>query len=405
MNYKLLLSTGAAALFAGNMASAQQTEINFINCGAPEGAAYDQQNLDVAEWEAANPDFSVVQEYVPWGQCQEKAITLASAGDPPALAYLGSRVLPQLADAELLMPVDMNDDEQASYEPSVLSTVQFQGQIWGMPRAFSTKALFFNKDIFEEAGLDMPNGPQTWEDMLTAGAAISENTDAQAFGMPAASFDNTMHAFLNFIYSNGGEVVNSDGEVMFDSPAVVETFQFYKDMVPFSQDGPLAYDRGRLEPLFSEGKVAMIVQSFGFRDRTGDVDYGLTWIPNGPSGEHSTLLITDSLAVFAGSDVEEAAMSLAKFLTETDRQANFDDIAGWTPVRETPTSLALIDKDPNWEFYLESIAAGGPEPQLVDYQALQDVMNEAIQGVVLDELSPEDAAAEVAEELQDLIDG
>ena len=403
MKMKISLMASAATLFLGQAASAQ-TEISFINCGAPDGPAPEQQNIDVAEWEAMNPDYKVVQEYVPWGQCQEKAITLASAGDPAALAYMGSRTLPQLSDAGLILPIELSEEEQASYESSVLSTVQFNGSIWGLPRAFSTKGVFYNKTLFEEAGLDMPDGPQTWEDMIVAGKAIAENTDAAAFGMPAASFDNTMHAFLNFIYSNGGEVVNSDGAVVFNSPEVVETFQFYKDMVPFAQEGPVAYDRGKIEPLFSEGKVAMIVQSFGFRGRTGDVDYGITWIPNGPSGDHATLLITDSLAVFKGSDVEEAAMSLAKFLNEPMRQAKFDDIAGWTPVRETDISRALIDKDPNWKYYLESIKLGGPEPQVIDYTALQDVMNEAIQGVILGELSPEEAAEEVAGDLEDLME-
>lgn len=403
MMFKTALLAGAAALFVAQSASAQ-TEITFINCGARDGVVPEMQDADIAEWEAANPEYTVTQEYIPWGQCQEKATTLASAGDPVGLAYMGSRALPQLADAELILAIDMTDAEKASYEPSVLSTVQFDGSVWGLPRAFSTKGIFFNKTIFAEAGLDMPDGPQSWDDMLVAGKAITENTDAKALGIPAASFDNTMHAFLNFIYSNGGEVVNSAGEVVFNSPQVVETFQFYKDMAAYAQDGPVAYDRGKLEPLFSEGKIAMMVQSFGYRARTGDIDYGITWIPQGPSGDHATLLITDSLAVFKGSGVEEGAMSLAKFLTETDRQARFDDLAGWTPVRETDISRALVDKDPNWKFYLDSIAAGGPEPQVIDYNGLQDVMNEAIQGVILGELSPEDAAADVADELVDLME-
>lgn len=402
MNLKTVLLAGAAAMFMGQAAMAQ-TEIRFINCGANDGVVPEMQTTDISEWEAMNPDYKVVQEYVPWGQCQEKAITLATAGDPVGLAYLGSRTLPQLADAELILPVEMSDDEQKSYEPSVLGTVQFNGGIWGLPRAFSTKGLFYNKAIFAEAGLDMPNGPQTWDDMLAAGKAITEKTSAKALGIPAASFDNTMHAFLNWVYSNGGEVVDSEGNVKFDSPEIVETFKFYKDMAAFAQDGPVAYDRGKLEPLFSEGQVAMIVQSFGYRSRTGDVDYGITWIPNGPSGDHATLLITDSLAVFKGSGVEEASMSLAKFLNETERQAKFDDIAGWTPVRATDISRALTKKDPNWEYFLGSIASGGPEPQVIDYNGLQDVMNEAIQGVILDEISPEEAAKDTAKELEDLV--
>ena len=49
-------------------------------------------------------DYTVRVEYVPWGQCQEKSITLASAGDAPAISYMGSRVLKQLAESELIVP-------------------------------------------------------------------------------------------------------------------------------------------------------------------------------------------------------------------------------------------------------------------------------------------------------------
>ena len=404
MNFKSVLLAGVAITGLSQAAAAQEA-LHFINCGSDDAAEAAVQAEYVAAWQAENPGFEVNMEYVPWGQCQEKAITLASAGAPAAMAYLGSRALPQLAEAGLIRPVELSEEEAASYEPSVLSTVQFDGNTWGVPRAFSTRGLFYNKDLFAEAGLDMPDGPQTWEDMMTASKAITEKTGARGLGIAAASFDNTMHQFLSWFYANGGQVIDADGKVVFNSPEAVETFQFYADMVPYVQDGPVAYERGKLEPLFADGQIAMMQQSFGFRARTGDVNYGVTWIPTGPSGEgHSTLLISDSLAVFEGSGVEDAAMSLAKFLTATERQAQFDDIGGWTPVRDTELTRALPEKDPNWAYFLGSVADGGPEPQVVDYTAMQDVMNEAIQGVLLAEVTPEEAAAEVADELESLID-
>ena len=106
--------------------------------------------------------------------------------------------------------------------------MQFDGQVWGLPRAFSTKALYWNKGLFEEAGVDMPDGPQTWDDVMTAAKAITENTDAAGIGIPAADFDNTMHEFLNWLYSNGGQVIDADGNVVFDSPNNVETLQFMR---------------------------------------------------------------------------------------------------------------------------------------------------------------------------------
>ena len=398
---RLLLTTAAlGALAAG--ASAQTIDI--INCGDGSDGAAELQTADIEAWKAENPGVEVTVEYVPWSNCQDKSITLASAGDPPAAAYMGSRTLRQLAESELIRPMGLTEEELGSYEESVLATVQFDGEVWGLPRAFSTKALYWNKDLFEQAGLDMPDGPQTWGDVLTAAQAITENTDAAGIGMPAASFDNTMHEFLNWLYSNGGEVIDAEGNVVFDSPQNVETLQFFADLVPYMQDGPVAYDRAELEPLFREGQIAMYTNGGWGRSQTGDVDFGLNLIPAGPSGDHSTLLITDSLVVFEGSGVEEQTLSLVKYLTDTDRQAAFDEAGGWTPIRQTAKSDELKASDPTWTVFIDSIPTGGPEPLLVDYVAMQDVMNEGIQGLILGELSAEEAAAEIQEGLEDLVE-
>ena len=397
----LLASAALAAL--GGAASAQEV-IDIINCGDGSDDAATVQAADIDAWKADNPGLDVTVEYVPWGQCQEKSITLATAGDPPAVSYMGSRVLKQLAQAELIRPFDMTEEEMGTYEDSVLATVQFDDRVWGLPRAFSTKALFWNKGLFKEAGLDMPDGPQSWDDVMTAAKAITENTDAAGIGIPAASFDNTMHEFLNWLYSNGGQVIDEAGEVVFDSPQNVETLQFFADLVPYMEDGPVAYDRAELEPLFGEARIGMYTNGGWGRGVTGDVDYGVNLIPAGPSGDHSTLLITDSLVVFDGSGVEDAAADLVKYLTSPDRQAAFDEGGGWTPIRQTAQSEALIEKDPTWAVFIESIPSGGPEPSLVDYVAMQDVLNEAIQGVILGEVTPQEAATEAQDGLEDLVE-
>lgn len=396
-----ILTSTAMTLLAG--AAAAQEDIHIIICGA--GA--DEQNpvaeAHAATWTESNPDYGVSFEYVPWGSCQERAITLASAGDPPAAAYMGSRVLPQLADSGLIVPFDLTEDELATYEPSVISTAQVNGQTWGLPRAFSTKALFWNKDLFEAAGLDMPEGPTTFEELVTAAQAITENTDAAGFGVPAADFDNTMHEWLNFVYANNGTILTDEGEVTFDSPEVIEALQLYADLAPYVEEGPLAYDRGSLEPLFAEGAIAMYTNGGWGRQSAGeDLNYGIAPIPAGPSGDGGTLLITDSLVVFDGTGVEEPTMDLVKFLTSPENQSEFDLAGGWTPIRQTEDTAALIEEDASWAPFIEAIPSGGPEPQLIDYVAMQDVINEAIQGVLLGEVSPEEAAAEAQEELVDL---
>lgn len=397
---KTLLVSSALMALAGAAQAAD--ELYVINCGSDTEPQNPIQAEHIAAWEAENSDYTVRVEFLPWDQCQEKTLTLAAAGTPPAAAYMGSRVLKQLAASDQIMPYELSEEELASYEPAVISTAQFDGQVWGLPRAFSTKALFWNKDLFEAAGLDMPDGPQTFDDVLMAAKAISENTDAAGYGMAAADMDNTLHQFLNWLYSNGGEVVDAEGNIVFDSPNNVETLEFYKNLAMYSQEGPVAYDRGKLEPLFKEGQVGMYINGGWGRPKAEGVNFGLARIPAGPSGEKSTLLITDSLVVFKGTGHEEATQSLVKFLTAPERQAAFDIAGGWTPIRTGTDTDALIAEDASWAPFIEAIPTGGPEPLMRDYVGMQDVANEGIQGVILGEISAEEAAADIQAGLEDL---
>jgi hypothetical protein len=154
--------TVAAALMAGTALSAQAQELHFIMCGGEVRPA-DQVVID--KFQADNPGVTVKMEAVEWGTCQDKSMQLAAAGDPPDVAYMGSRTLRQLANNDLIVPVTFTPEEEAAYQPGVLKTVTNGGQYWGIPHAFSTKALYINCTVVEAAGAECkapPPGPTSW---------------------------------------------------------------------------------------------------------------------------------------------------------------------------------------------------------------------------------------------------
>ena len=371
-----------------------------IQCGDAIADGYPQF---IEEWEADNPDYKVEIELVGWGQCQDKATTLAIAGDPVALAYMGSRVLKQLAQNDLIVPVPMSEDEKATYYPHIVSTVTFDGQQWGLPVAFSTKSLFWNKDLFEEAGLDPDSPPTTWDELYEDAKAVTDNTDARGFGLVAKTFDNTMHQFLHWVYTNNGSVIDEDGNITLDSPENLQALEMIKKMVPVSEEGPTAYEQNELIDLFNDGQIAMLEQGPWMRNRINeDIDWGVAPLPLGPSAEGpGTLLITDSLAVFKGSGVEDAAISLAKYLTNEENQFYYEKTQGLTPLRPVAGVDELVAEDATWEPFLSGISNGGPEPLFTEYKTFQDAIIEMVQSVVTGEAEPADALAKAAEEIED----
>lgn len=380
---------------------AQEKTIAFIECGDKISAVH----VDlIAKWEAANPGFKVATEAVGWDQCQDKATTLAAAGTPVGLAYVGSRTLKQFAQNDLIVPIPMTDEEKASYFPFVVGTVTTGGQQWGVPVAFSTKALYWNKDLFAAAGLDPEKPPTTWAEEIAAAKTIKEKTGTAGFGVVAKTFDNTMHQFLHWVYTNNGSVIDADGNITLDSPENLAALTALRDITAYAEEGPTAYEQNEVRAIFLDGKLGMIQASVGAKNLLKDAKFkwGVTNLPLGPSAKGpGTLLITDSFAVFKGTGVEEQAINLAKFLASPENQPVYEAAEGLTPLRPGPAVDKLVADDPNWKPFIDGIAYGGPEPLFVDYKGLQNTMIEMVQSVVTGAAEPADALTKAAAALEE----
>ncbi len=395
------LALAGTILVSGAMA-AQAEEIHFIMCGGEVREA-DQKVVD--QFVAENPGVTVNMEAVPWGTCQDKSLTLAAAGDPPSVAYMGSRTLRQMANNGLIVPAEISDAAKASYQPGVLNTVTIKGVQWGYPHAFSTKGLYINCDLVEAAGAEC-KAPKTWDEMYDLAKKIDDNTDAAGVGLAGKDFDNTMHQFLNYLYSNGGVVIDpATGENKLDSQNTRETLAFYGKLVDVAQEGPTAWERDQLKDLFNDGKIGMYISGpWGRGQHNESINQLVAPVPAGPSGESGTILITDSLAVFKGSGHEELAQKLAQALSSGDAQYDLDSSWGLTPILQYETlgvDAPYYANDPFWAVYTGGISTGGPEPLVEDFKSLQSVFTNMVQGIILKEDTVDNLVTIAGEELND----
>jgi multiple sugar transport system substrate-binding protein len=391
-------------VLAGSTAlPAMATDISWIYCGDAIDPVHEKY---IKAWEDKNPDYKIKVEVVGWAQCQDKATTLAAAGSPAAMAYVGSRTLKEFAKNDLIVPVPMTDAEKASYYPHIVDTVTFDGTQWGVPIAFSTKAFYWNKDLFKAAGLDPEKPPTTWAEEIADAKAIKDKTGIAGYGLPAKTFDNTMHQFMHWVYTNNGSVIDKDGKITMDSPEVLAALQAYKDITPYSVEGATAYEQNEIRAIFLDGKVGMIQGSVGaaFKLKDTPIHWGVANLPLGPSASApGTLLITDSLAVFKGSGVEEKATEFAKYITSPEIQEAYEGggLAGLTPLRPGPAVDAMVAANPYWKPFIDGIASGGPEPLFTDYKGFQNVMIEMVQSVVTGKAEPKDALTKAAGALEE----
>ncbi|WP_244621865.1 ABC transporter substrate-binding protein [Neomesorhizobium albiziae] len=401
MHTKLLAGVAFALIALPGAASAQDKVITALFCGDTMQPAHAEF---IKTWEGNNPGFKIQTEVVGWDQCQDKATTLAAAGTPYGIAYVGSRTLKQFAQNDLIVPIPFSEDEKKAYFPFVVGTVTTDGQQWGIPVAFSTKALYWNKDLFAQAGLDPEKPPLTFAEEIAYAKQIKEKTGIAGFGVVAKDYDNTMHQFLHWVYSNNGTVIDDAGNITLDSKENLEALTALRDITAFAEEGPTSYEQNEVRSIFLDGKLGMIQASIAAANRLKEANkfkWGVTNLPLGPSAKGpGTLLITDSLAVFKGSGVEEKAIEFGKFLTSPENQPVYEKQEGLTPLRPGPAVDKMVADDPSWKPYIDGISFGGPEPLFTDYKGLQNTMIQLVQSVVTGTAEPADALKKAAADLE-----
>lgn len=378
-------------------------DISWIYCGDAIDPVHEKA---IKEWEAKNDGWKIAVEVVGWEQCQDKATTLAAAGSPAGMAYVGSRTLKEFAQNDMIVKVPMSDEEKASYYPHIVDTVTFDGTQWGVPIAFSTKALYWNKDLFKQAGLDPEKPPTTWAEEIEDAKIIKEKTGIPGYGLSAKTFDNTMHQFLHWVYTNNGQVIDAEGNIKLDSPEVLAALQAYKDITPYSEEGPTAYEQNEVRAIFLDGKVAMLQAGVGgaFKLKDTKINWGVTDLPLGPNAKgKGTLMITDSLAIFKGTGVEDKAVEFAKYITSPAIQEAYEGggAAGLTPLRPSAAVDKMVADSPFWKPFIDGIEFGGPEPLFTDYKGFQNVMIEMVQSVVTGKAEPQAALTKAAAALEE----
>ena len=234
-----------------------------------------------------------------------------------------------------------------------------------------------------------------------------DNTDSAGVGLAGKDFDNTMHQFLNYLYSNGGTVIDSaTGENMLDSQETRETLEFYGKLATVSQEGPTAWERDQLKDLFNDGQIAMYVQGpWGYGQHNEDINQLVAPVPAGPSGESGSILITDSIVVFKGSGHEELAQELAQLITSGDSQYDLDQSWGLTPILDYAAmgKTDLYYEAGVWPNFTASIPTGGPEPLVEDFKSLQSVFTNMVQGILLEDDTVDNLVTIAGEELADAL--
>ncbi|WP_324649395.1 ABC transporter substrate-binding protein [Georgenia sp. H159] len=176
-----------------------------------------QLNQELIEaFEAEHPDITVTPDYTDWGGYWDKLATQTAGGDTPDVLMQEERFLREYADRGVLADLSEYDIDTSQIEESIVSSGEFNDGLWGIPTGVNVRTMIADPQIFEEAGVEMPDDTTwTWDDYHELMVQISENTPegvwgAQDFGI-TESVDMTIWA-----RQHGQDLWDENGEIGFE---------------------------------------------------------------------------------------------------------------------------------------------------------------------------------------------
>lgn len=309
----------------------------------------------VEQFNKENPDIEVVDKYNPdmyKGLTQNLQAAMAS-GNNPDVVQMGYSYLNYAAEnlkydnIEELIAQQAPEDKtflQDNFLPNVLALAQTSdGKQIGIPYSLSVPVLYYNPEIFKQAGLNPDQPPQTWQDVVKAAKAIKEKTGNVGFFMQEYA-DNWAQQAL--IESNGGEVLTQkDGKTVagFDSPEAAEAYQLLADMVKDGTGLHATNEEGF--QAFLSGKLGMVVTTIGKREnfeKSAKFTVQSTQFPSFAGKTKKVPAGGNFLMIFSkDQDKQKAAWKFIEFLESPQSLATWTKGTGYLPPRKGVT------EDPN----------------------------------------------------------
>lgn len=329
-------------------------------------------------FEAANPDVDIVIEQFPGSSLKDFEIKLRlrfSSRQAPDLFGAPEAVAGEYARLGLLEPAPDYIEEivqEKALNAMARQAPYIDGTCYGVTSASVWQAMYYNKDMFREAGLDPERPPETWEELIdyadrltirnTAGAPIRTGLSLRKTGFKVG----TAEKWFTFLYSAGGQAYNDAGTASaFNSPAGRDALAFYKTIL-FDENIDSVELEGDQQG-FGQGRVAMFLREphvIGWlQDNYPDLDFGVAPIPKGAesiSSGGSYLWV-----VSKDSPHPDAAWRFVDFLMSDDVYARYAVVGGIIPMTKPVAALPQYSEDPYLKVFIEQEAAAvSPFPRM-----------------------------------------
>ncbi|MDJ1465223.1 sugar ABC transporter substrate-binding protein [Nitratireductor sp. GZWM139] len=377
---------GAALLAAMGWAHAETVRVTVAEYSSKTGPYFEEA---AKAFEEANPGSEIQVEVVPWDVLLQKLTTDISGGANADLSIIGTRWLIDFVDQGIAAPLDdyMTQDFKDRFFPVFLEPSVMQEKTYGLPVAASARAMYYNKDLFEQAGIT--EVPDTWDELAEAAKKIGAlGDDIAGFGLQGKEIETDVYFYYAF-WAYGGELVEEDGTSGLDTDAGYKAAEMYKSLIDSgaTQPGVTSYNREDVQNLFKQGKVGMMITapflSNQIKEEAPDLKYGVAAIPAGPEGDRGTYGVTDSIIMFENSENKDLAWKFLDQLFTTEWRAKFTSGEGFLPVNPEVAAQPAFADNADLKEFTALLPDARFAPVIAGWEEIAATTSDAVQTIYL----------------------
>ena len=404
----LMVSVGAIA-----GAKAQTVEIEYWQYVFD--ARVKAMNELIKRFEAANPNIKVKQTTFPYADYQTKIAAAMPAGQGPDVVQLFYGWLDNFVSAKFIQPLPRDAFPPATIEKEfypIVSAMKRDGEYYALPTAVRSLALFYNKKLFQEAGLDPNTPPKTVDELLDFAKKTTKRDGADNMLSAGITLDfpgQDYHWWREtLLRQNGGAPYSDDNKtVTYDSEAGAKSLNWYADLQRVHKVGQVGFmDEG--QAAFRAGRAAMTVDGSFRLGAFGGIkafEWGVAELPASADGKKANFASywVNGITTKPTGEKLEAAKKFLAFVTTPEAMQLWLETVGELPARKAAAETEKNLSNPIYGPFLKALNYSHATV-FVDEMAQRQVSLDMLNRVLLQNQDAKAALAEAAKAEQPILD-
>jgi len=368
-------------------------------------AEIDSQTKLVESFEAVNPTIDVKVTVADWDSYWEKLLTGLAGGAAPDVFAMDGPLFPDYQARDVLLDLQPFIDRDA-YDLGQLADQGVgvfktaEGEQFGLPRDLNVVVLYYNKKMFDAAGIPYPDDTWDWAKLVAVGKQLTLDTNSDGtvdqWGLYTETSDMENY-WLSLVWQNGGDFFAADGKsTALTTAESAGGLQFLQDLI--YKDKILAEPAifADLGDAFEQGLAAMEVNGSWLvpTHQAAGIELGIAPIPSGPAGRFTTVNPTGAV-VYKGTKAPDAAWEYAKYLASPPAQEQLMQLKASLPVSKEVLAGPYASSFEGAQVFADSLTYAKAKPSFAGYEEYTGILQEELDENVFN--APNKTAKEAVE--------